>query len=139
MSIISIIFLAAAVFLVAAIPYTLWRNLNLGKTWSDIVPLTILLFILFFILVGEGLRPLLQVDIMDLYMRFVLIGSIFLGVIPLLVMTMLNMKHKRQKWQDPHTYKYKWLYQIRHILLLILIAMLLLGFVQLSILLKQLF
>ena len=68
MTLISIIFLAVAVILVGAIPYVLWKGLRDGKKWSDIFTSTIVMLLLFFISVGEALRPLLNYDAMNLYL-----------------------------------------------------------------------
>ncbi|MGZ9585705.1 hypothetical protein [Paenibacillus marinisediminis] len=139
MSFISIIFLCISIILVGVIPYVLWRGLERGKKWIDIFTSTIILLLLFFISVGEVMRSFLNDAGMDLYIKFVLILFIFIGVIPLIVITIRNMKHSGQKWQDPATYKYVWLYKIRHTLLVLLVLVLLLGIYQLFYLIKYLY
>lgn len=139
MTLISIIFLAVAVILVGAIPYVLWKGLRDGKKWSDIFTSTIVMLLLFFISVGEALRPLLTHDAMNLYLQIVLIGFIFVGVIPLLLIVIINMGQENQRWRDPRTYKYHWLYKVRHTIMLLLLLALIFGLYQLFMLFKLIF
>lgn len=139
MTLISIIFLAVAVILVGAIPYVLWKGLRDGKKWSDIFTSTIVMLLLFFISVGEALRPLLNYDAMNLYLQIVLVGFIFVGLIPLLLIVIINMKQENQRWRDPRTYKYHWLYKVRHTIMLLLLLALIFGLYQLFMLFKLIF
>lgn len=139
MTLISTVCLAVAVILVGAIPYVLWKGLRDGKKWSDIFTSTIVMLLLFFISVGEALRPFMNQTAMNLYLQIVLVGFIFVGIIPLLLIVVINIKQQGNRWQDPRTYKYHWLYKVRHTVMLLLLLALIFGLYQLINLFKLLF
>lgn len=97
MTFISTLCFLFAVILVGAIPYILWKGLRDGKKWSDIFSSIIVLLLLFFLSVGEALRPFLSLYAMNLYLQIVLVGFIFIGIIPLLLIVIVNMKKKGQR------------------------------------------
>ena len=132
----SALFLIIAVFLIGYIPYIVWRGLKQGKRWSDIFTSTILLLLIFFIAVGETLRPYVDQQGMERYIESLLVGFIFIGIIPLLILTLLNIKRYGFKQEDRSKFKYTWLYKIRYLLTALLIITILVGLYMLGKLLK---
>jgi hypothetical protein len=112
-----------AVLLLFLIPFFIIKGIKEGKTLTDHFTGNVILILLFFVSIREILASFWDADRMEVFNQLLFIGFVVIGAIPGVILLIWHFPKEMDKWKDPSEYKHPFAYRFRHLLLLLMFAL----------------
>ncbi|RIW33980.1 hypothetical protein D3H55_10290 [Bacillus salacetis] len=118
-----LIYMLFAVLLLFLVPFFIIKGIKEGRSFTDHFTSNGILILLFFVSIGEVLKSFWSEGSMEVFNQVLFTAFIVMGAIPAVILLIWHFPKEMAKWKDPREYRHPAAYKFRHLLMLIMFAL----------------